>query len=190
MLNGSSFIPIFFIAIGLSADCFAVALSGGISNRNYTARQVLRVSTSFGLFQATMPVLGWLAGETIVDYIARYDHWVAFGLLVLVSGRMLWESFRSQHTPEKEINITRITSLLVLSVATSIDALAVGLSLAFLRVNIAIASLTIGAVAFVVTALGFVAGRNVGKFVGRWAEIVGAVLLLAIAFRILSSHIL
>lgn len=190
MIDSGSFIPILLIAIGLSADCFAVALSGGISNRNYMARQVLRVAASFGLFQAAMPVLGWLAGETIVEYIAGYDHWVAFGLLVLVSGRMLWESFRFRYSLEKEIDITRGISLLVLSVATSIDALAVGLSFAFLKVNIAVASPTIGTVAFLVTALGFVVGRNVGKLVGRWAEIVGAVILLVIAFRILLSHVL
>lgn len=189
MINGD-FTFIFLIAIGLSADCFAVALSGGISNRNYRARQVLRVAASFGLFQAGMLVLGWLAGETIVEYIAAYDHWVAFGLLVFVSGRMFWESFRSEHGREKEIDITRGIPLLVLSVTTSIDALAVGLSFAFLEVNIAAAGLTIGTVAFVVTAVGFLAGRHVGKFAGRWAEIVGAVILLAIAFRILLSHLL
>jgi putative Mn2+ efflux pump MntP len=190
MLNGGSFISVLLIAVGLSADCFAVALSGGITNHNYTVKQVLRVAASFGLFQAVMPVLGWLVGGTIVEYIADYDHWVAFGLLVIVSGRMLWGSFRSEHGQESEIDITRGISLLVLSLATSIDALAVGLSFAFLKVNIAIASPTIGVVAFMVTALGFAVGRNVGKLVGRWSEIVGAVILLVIAFRILLSHVL
>lgn len=167
-----------------------MALGSGISKPDYRTKQVLRVATFFGLFQAAMPALGWLAGETIVQYISGYDHWVAFGLLALVSGRMLWESFRSEHNVEKETDITKVIPLLVLSVATSIDALAVGLSFAFLGVNIAIASLVIGVVAFLVTAIGFVVGRNVSKFVGRWAEIVGAVILLAIAFRILLSHIL
>jgi putative Mn2+ efflux pump MntP len=137
-----------------------------------------------------MPVLGWLAGKTIVNYVAGYDHWLAFGLLVFVSGRMLWESFRPEHSREKEKDITKGISLLVLSVATSIDALAVGLSFAFLKMNIAIASLIIGVVAFAVTALGFVAGRNAGKFAGRWAEIAGSIILLAIAVRILLSHVL
>jgi len=190
MIASGSFISVLLIAIGLSADCFAVALGGGISKHNYTIRQALRVAASFGLFQAAMPVLGWLAGETIVEYIAGYDHWVAFGLLVFVSGKMLWESFQAEHGREKEIDITKGISLLVLSVATSIDALAAGLSFAFLKVNIAIASPTIGMVAFLVTALGFVVGRNVSRFAGRWAEIVGAALLLIIAFRILLSHIL
>jgi putative Mn2+ efflux pump MntP len=183
-------LSILLIAVGLSADCFAVAFSASISNHNYRLSQVLRAGASFGLFQAAMPLLGWLAGKTMVDYISAYDHWVAFGLLAFVSGRMFWESFRSKHSQEKEIDITRGISLLVLSVATSIDALAVGLSFAFLEVSIAIASPTIGVVAFIVTALGFILGKNVGKFVGRWAEVVGAVILLAIALRILLSHVL
>jgi putative Mn2+ efflux pump MntP len=178
-------LSILLIAVGLSADCFAVAFSASISNHNYRLSQVLRAGASFGLFQAAMPLLGWLAGKTMVDYISAYDQWVAF-----VSGRMFWESFRSKHSQEKEIDITRGISLLVLSVATSIDALAVGLSFAFLEVSIAIASPTIGVVAFIVTALGFILGKNVGKFVGRWAEVVGAVILLAIALRILLSHVL
>ena len=190
MFDIGGFIQVLFIAIGLSADCFAVALSGGIANRNYKVRQMLRLSASFGLFQAIMLVLGWLAGQTIVEYIEGYDHWVAFGLLAIVSGRMLWESFRPEHSPEKEIDITRGISLLVLSVATSIDSLAVGLSFAFTEVNIAMASPTIGIVAFLITALGFVVGRKVGELVGRWAEVIGAVILLAIALRILLSHVL
>jgi len=181
---------IVLIAIGLAADCFAVALGGGISNCNYTRRQVLRVAVSFGLAQAIMPVLGWLAGKSFVDLIAPYDHWVAFGLLVFVSGRMMWESLRPEHGEEKKIDITRGMALLVLSVATSIDSLAVGLSFAFLDVNIAIASPVIGVIAFAATALGFALGSRAGKFVGRWAETGGAVILLAIAFRILLSHIL
>ena len=189
MMN-SDLLSILLIALGLSADCFAVAFSASIYNRNYRLLQVLRAGASFGLFQAAMPLLGWLAGKTVVDYISGYDHWVAFGLLAFVSGRMLWESFKSDHRREKEIDITRGMSLIILSVATSIDALAIGLSFAFLKVNIAVASPIIGAVAFLITILGFTVGRNAGKYIGRWAEVTGAVILLLIAFRILLTHIL
>ncbi len=137
-----------------------------------------------------MPVLGWLAGRTVVEFIADYDHWVAFGLLAIVSGRMLWESFRPERSQDREIDITRGLLLITLSVATSIDALAVGLSLAFLKVNIGVASLTIGAVAFLVTMIGFVVGKRVSKTIGKRAEALGGIILLAIAFRILLSHIL
>ncbi len=190
MIDFADIISIVLIAIGLSADCFAVALGAGVANCNYARRQVLRAGLAFGLAQAIMPVLGWLAGRTVVDYIAAYDHWIAFGLLVFVSGRMVWESLRPGHGEEKKTDITTGAALLVLSVATSIDALAVGLSFAFLEVNIALASPVIGIIAFTATVLGFALGRKAGRFAGKWAEIGGAVILLAIALRILLSHIL
>ena len=189
MINGD-FISIFLIAIGLSADCFAVALSSGISKKNHSWPPRLRVSFSFGLFQALMPVLGWLVGRTVVEFIADYDHWVAFALLAIVSGRMLWESFRPERSQDKEVDITKGILLITLSIATSIDALAVGLSFAFLKVNIAMASLTIGAVAFLVTTIGFVVGKRASKIIGKRAEALGGIILLAIAIRILLSHIL
>ena len=189
-VNGGDFLSIILIAIGLSADCFAVALGGGVSNKNPTRIQVLRVAFMFGLFQAVMPVLGWLAGRTVVEYIADYDHWVAFVLLAIVSGRMLWESLRPERGEEKTVDITRGLLLLTLSVATSIDALAVGLSFAFIEVSIAVAAPTIGVVAFIATAAGFILGRKASRLIGRRAEIIGAVILLAIAFRILLSHLL
>jgi len=137
-----------------------------------------------------MPALGWLAGRTVVEFIADFDHWVAFTLLAIVSGRMLWESFRPERSQNKEADITKGLLLLTLSIATSIDALAVGLSFAFLSVNIALASPTIGAVAFIVTTIGFILGKRVSKLIGKRAEVIGGVILLAIAFRILLSHIL
>jgi len=190
ILMNNDLLSILLIAVGLSADCFAVAFSASISHHNYRLRQVLRAGASFGLFQAAMPLFGWLVGKTVVDYVSAYDHWIAFGLLAFVSGRMLWQSFKTDHSREKEIDITRGMSLLILSIATSIDALAVGLSFAFLKVNMAIASPVIGAIAFLITILGFVIGRKAGKYLGRWAEITGAVILLLIAFRILLTHIL
>jgi putative Mn2+ efflux pump MntP len=189
-MNGSDILSIVFIAIGLSADCFAVSLSAGVSGRNYSRMAVFRTALSFGVFQALMPVLGWLAGRTVVEVIADYDHWVAFILLVVISGRMLWESFGHERRSSKETDITRGFMLLTLSLATSIDALAVGLSFAFLKVDIALASTVIGVVAFFVTLTGFILGRKVSGLFGRWAGVAGAVILLAIALRILLSHLL
>ena len=137
-----------------------------------------------------MPVLGWLAGRTVVDFIADYDHWVAFVLLVIVSGRMFWEAFHSKDDQEKETDVSRGFILLTLSIATSIDALAVGLSFAFLKVDIALASPTIGVIAFIVTTIGFILGKRASKLIGKRAEAIGALILLAIAFRIPLSHIL
>jgi putative Mn2+ efflux pump MntP len=189
-VSNGNLLSILLIAIGLSADCFAVAIGGGIAQKNHSWPRRLRVSLSFGLFQALMPVLGWLAGRTVVGVIADYDHWVAFALLAIVGGKMLWESFRPERSQDKERDITKGLLLIALSLATSIDALAVGLSFAFLKVNIGMASLTIGAVAFLVTIIGFVVGERASSIIGKRAEALGGIILLAIAFRILLSHIL
>lgn len=184
------FFSVLLIAIGLSADCFAVALGGSISMGTLSRLQVFRASIAFGLFQALMPVLGWLAGRTVVELIADYDHWVAFILLALVGSRMIWESFRSRDGRTGNTDITKGFLLLTLSVATSIDALAVGLTFAFLEVNIMMASPTIGIVAFVATAIGFLLGRKAGDLIGRRAVAIGGVVLIGIGLRILLTHIL
>ena len=184
------FLSIFLIALGLAADCFAVAFSGSITMRNLSFLQVFRASLSFGIFQALMPILGWLAGRTVVELIAGYDHWVAFVLLALVGGKMIWESFHSEEDRRENDDITRGLLLLTLSVATSIDALAVGLTFAFLEVNIILASSTIGGVTFVATTIGFLLGRRAGKLIGRRAETVGGMVLIGIGLRILLTHIL
>jgi putative Mn2+ efflux pump MntP len=137
-----------------------------------------------------MPVLGWLAGRTVVEFIADYDHWVAFAMLAIVGGRMLWGAFRPERSQRKEVDITKGLLLITLSIATSIDALAVGLSFAFLNVNIALASPTIGAVAFVITIIGFKLGRRAGQRIGKRAEAIGGIIIIAIGLRILLSHIL
>lgn len=189
-MDSTDFLSVLLIAIGLSADCFAVALGGSISMRRVARLQVLRASTAFGLFQALMPVIGWLVGLTVAGLIADYDHWAAFALLALVGSRMIWESFHSRSERSGGTDFTRGLILLTLSVATSIDALAVGLTFAFLEINIALASVTIGAVAFVVTATGFLLGRKAGALIGKRAEIVGGVVLIGIGLRILLEHIL
>jgi putative Mn2+ efflux pump MntP len=182
-------LPIFFIALGLSADCFAVAIGGGSSNIYRSWTRTLRISFSFGLFQGMMPFLGWLAGSTVIELIADYDHWVAFSLLTIVSGKMLWESFHSSNERDKNVDITNGHLLIILSIATSIDALAVGLSFPFWQVDIRIACFTIGGVAFLVTMFGFLMGNHVNKLLGRRAEIIGAIILMVIALRILYTHI-
>ena len=137
-----------------------------------------------------MPVLGWLAGNTIVEFISDYDHWLAFGLLGFVGGRMVWESFHSRDGKSTDRDVTKGLMLLTLSIATSIDALAVGLSFAFLKVNIVVATITIGITAFLVTTIGLIIGKKVGSLVGKRAECVGGVILIVIGLRILLEHML
>ncbi|MBI4187764.1 MAG: manganese efflux pump [Chloroflexi bacterium] len=184
------FLSILLIAIGLSADCFAVAIGGSITRKSVSPAQLFRLSLSFGIFQALMPALGWLAGQTIVDLIADYDHWVAFILLAGIGGKMLWESFKSEQDRNQKADITRGLLLITLSIATSIDALAVGLSFAFLSVNIAKASLIIGVTAFIITVIGSLAGVKAGQIVGKRAEAFGGIVLIAIGLRILITHLL
>jgi len=178
---------ILVIALSLSADCFAVAITASICNKALTVWYGLRVALFFGVFQTAMTLLGWLAGDKIINYIAAYDHWVAFGLLALVGGRMLWESF---HEEDRKIDITRWWLLITLSIATSLDALAVGLSFAFLKVNLSIASISIGVVAFIITFAGFMGGKILGKIIGKGAEIIGGIILIIIGIRILLEHLL
>ena len=188
-MSDSGFFSVLVIAIGLSADCFAVVLSSSISQRALSFWQGLRVSLFFGLFQAAMTILGWWAGSKIIDFIAPFDHWLSFALLSFVGGRMIWESLHEKEDGKKTIDITRWWLLFVLSVATSIDALAIGLSFAFLQVNIAGATATIGIVAFLITLAGFFAGKKLGEIVGKRAEIIGGIILVIIGVRILLEHL-
>jgi putative Mn2+ efflux pump MntP len=183
------FLSILLIALALSADCFTVALSGSIHIKTDSFTPILRTAVMFGAFQTIMPALGWIAGRTVVNFISGYDHWVAFILLALVGGRMIWESFRHEDG-KKPIDISKGILLVTLAVATSIDALAVGLSFAFLKVNIAIACVTIGVVAFGVTIAGFTLGRKVRTWLSKYAETIGGIILIAIGLRILLTHLL
>jgi putative Mn2+ efflux pump MntP len=183
-------LSILLIAVSLSLDCFAVAVAGSISMPNVTRQQVLRVSFSFGFFQLAMLVVGWLLGQTLVDIVESFAHWVAFGLLVLVGARMIWESFESDENGRKSADISKGLALLGLSIATSIDALAVGLSLAFLESRVLIAAIAIGSVAFLFTAAGFYFGKRIGGLLGRRAEVVGGIVLIGLGLRILLIEII
>jgi putative Mn2+ efflux pump MntP len=189
-VQDAGFFSILVIALGLSADCFAVALGGSLSQKKFRIGLLLRLALAFGIFQAGMTWLGWLAGSTVIDYIAAYDHWLAFGLLAFIGGRMIWESFRPDGARPKGAGPGGWWTLLLLSLATSLDAMAVGLSLAFLQVNIALAALTIGLVALAVTATGFASGRRLGALVGKRAEAIGGAILIIIGIRLLLEHLL
>ena len=169
-------------------DALAVAIAAGISIRQLNHGHVFRLALYFGFFQFMMPVIGWLAGRTVESYITTYDHWVAFGLLVFLGGKMLWQAAHlDAETPRGDP--TRGWLLLTLSLATSIDALAVGLSLAFLRVSIWTPSIVIGVVCAILTALGVRFGGVFGPRFGRWAEACGGLVLIGIGLKILISHL-
>lgn len=169
-------------------DAFAVALGIGATRRVHARRPVLRLSFHFGLFQFFMPILGWLGGVSVAHLIGDVDHWVAFGLLAYVGVRMIQSGLNG----ESEARLgdpSRGRLLVVLSVATSIDAFAIGLSLAMLRVSILEPSVVIGLVAAGFTWAGLALGDRLSGRYGRRAEVAGGVLLIAIGLRILLSHL-
>jgi len=178
------------IALALAMDAFAVSLGLGLSLKPATGGQTFRLAFHFGLFQFLMPVLGWAAGETLIRHIEKYDHWVAFALLLGVGGKMIFESLRPEKdAAAKRADPTRGISLLVLSVATSLDALAVGLSLAALHVAIVFPAVVIGIVAFAMTVTGMKIGPALGNVIGRRAELLGGTVLLLIGIKVLIDHL-
>lgn len=186
-----SLLVVFGIAVGLAMDTFAVAVATSVMLGRVTGRQIFRFSFHFGLFQAMMPVLGWLAGSTFVQYIAGWDHWVAFGLLAFVGGKAIYEAVRGGGADEQgsKDDPTRGLSLVMLSTATSIDALAVGLSFAMLGVRIWYPVVIIGLVTATITFLGMVLGSSLGRRFGRRVEILGGLILIGIGLKILIQHL-
>jgi len=179
------------IAVGLAMDAFAVAIAAGIALGTVSGRQTFRLAFHFGLFQFLMPVIGYLAGMTVERYIRGYDHWLAFALLGYIGGKMVLEGIRGG---EEEGNggkdPTRGMSLVLLSVATSIDALAVGISLGVLHSEgIVYPGIVIGIVAAIFTATGLHLGKRLGTVFGRRMEVVGGLVLIVIGLKILFDHL-
>jgi putative Mn2+ efflux pump MntP len=176
------------IAVGLSMDALAVSVVNGFVIEELHLRHALRIAFFFGLFQALMPLAGWTAGLTIRSYIKSFDHWVAFGLLTFVGAKMLWES-RSLKDAADCRNCLHFPTLLILSIATSIDALAVGLSFAMLQLQILLPVLVIGAITFVICLAGTQIGKRFGHLIENKLEIAGGIVLILIGLKILIEHL-
>ena len=185
-----SLMHIVAIAVALAMDAFAVAIATGVRLKRVSLRQFFRLAWHFGLFQAMMPVMGWAAGLTVRESIARYDHWIAFGLLAFVGINMIREAFRLEEDAREKRDPTRGLTLVMLSVATSIDALAVGLTLSMLQVAIWLPALVIGIVAGAFTVVGLHLGKAVGSAerLSPAAEVIGGAVLIGIGIHILYEH--
>jgi len=185
-----SFFLILAIALGLAMDAFAVSLGISLSLSRMTRSQTLRLAFHFGVFQFMMSVVGWAAGKNILVFIQTYDHWLASGLLFAIGGKMGYGSFsRRGRMKQMSSDPTKGLSLLILSLATSLDALAVGLSLAVIRVSIAYPALIIGIVAFLMSIAGMRIGPLLGLVFGRRAEFAGGSILILIGLKILIDHL-
>ncbi|MDZ7315127.1 MAG: manganese efflux pump MntP family protein [candidate division KSB1 bacterium] len=181
-------LEIILLACGLAMDALAVSISVGTTPFLCRRRARFRISFHFGLFQCIMPIIGWFGGKTIAPLIHRVDHWAAFGLLAFVGGKMIRESLSSKEK-SYPVDPSRGWNLILLSIATSIDALAVGFSLALVKVDIWYPALMIGLITGGLSLLGVLAGGLIGKLFSKRAELLGGLVLIAIGLRILISHL-
>lgn len=190
MSNLFEIITVLGIAVGLAMDAFAVSVASGYTVKNMCSRCALRMAFCFGAFQAFMPLLGYLAGNTLAGYLVEYDHWVAFVLLVLIGGKMIYESFKIEEVEKKVQDPSCPVTLVVLSIATSIDALAVGVTLSLITEHIYITVIVIGLITFFLSYIGYVIGKKMGHFFENKIEIIGGLILIAIGIKILISHLI
>lgn len=178
------------IAVGLAMDAFAVSLGIGTTGRARDGRAVFRLSFHFGFFQGFMTLLGWLLGSTVAALISNFDHWVAFILLAWVGARMMKEGFaRDGEESQGMDDPSHGRTLMVLCIATSIDAMAVGLSMAMINTNVVFASIVIGVITLGLSLVGLLAGNSLGVRFGKRMEVLGGLLLVGIGLRIVVSHL-
>ncbi len=185
-----SFLELFLIAVGLSADAFSVSVCKGLNMRKLNLKHAYVIALFFGVFQAVMPLLGYLLGTGFSEYIEKYDHWIAFVLLAFIGGKMAIEAIREKDgEAEEKTDTLSIGELTILAVATSIDALAVGITFAFLKVNILPSVLLIGVTTFALSLGGVLLGNRFGAKYKSKAEIAGGVILILIGLKILLEHL-
>lgn len=183
---------ILLIGLGVSADAFAVSMCKGVEMKKFILKYALLIALFFGGFQMLMPLIGWGAGSLFQKYITSVDHWIAFGLLLILGGKMIYDGIfdkdKKEEGEEKPLQLGLVT-LLVMAVATSIDALAVGVTFAFLSVNIWLAISVIGATTFTFSLIGVGIGVKVGDKFKNKAEILGGVILILLGVKILLEHL-
>ena len=184
-----STVELFLIAVGLSMDAFAVAICKGLGMSRINKRDTFLLALFFGGFQAIMPLTGYFLGSQFASYIERFDHWIAFVLLVFIGGNMVKESREEEEEEREACGRIRYGELFTLAVATSIDALAVGVSFAFLRVKIVPAVAFIGSTTFFLTLVGVWVGHIFGSRYKSRAELTGGVILILIGIKILLEHL-
>jgi len=183
------FAEILLVAVGLAMDCFSVAITSGLTMKETRSKFALKIGASFGFFQSVMPFIGWLGGTSLLSVISGVDHWIAFALLGVIGGKMVYESLKKKGGEAKADPLKRHV-LLTLSVATSIDALAVGVGFAFLEVAIPLPVAVIGVTSFMLSVLGVYLGDRFGKYLGTRMETIGGVILIGIGLKILLEHTL
>ncbi len=178
-------LTIIFIAFGLAMDAFAVSIASGAAYKKLHIVHTLRIAIFFGAFQAIMPLIGFFAGQSSLKYIQNWDHWISFAILSFVGIKMIYEAFQLEETTK---NPAKIDVLLILALATSLDALAVGFTLSLIDLNILIEIAIIGIVTFILSLAGVEIGKKAGHLFDRKVEIFGGAILIAIGLKILIQH--
>ncbi|MBN2363947.1 manganese efflux pump [candidate division WOR-3 bacterium] len=180
-------ITLLALSVALASDAFAVSVVTGFSHKNSGRTMALILAFYFGLFQTLMPVAGWITGKYLLNLFSNIDHWIAFVLLFAVGVKMIWGAFKKN---EKNPETLKKGYIILLALATSIDAFAVGLTFEFLLKGIILSITVIGAITALLTYCGFFLGKKFGEFVGRKAEIFGGLILIAIGVKIVVEHLL
>jgi manganese efflux pump family protein len=168
-------------------DCFAVSLSFGAS-RKLIWKDILRMAFLFGFFQGAMPLIGWVVGNSMQSSIEPVDHWIAFAILAVIGLKMVWQSFSGEEE-KRSIDIRKLSILLSLAVATSIDALITGVGFGFIKVNIYEAVIIISIITFIVSVTGAKLGEKTNFIPARWAEFAGGIVLIAIGIKVVLEHL-
>lgn len=185
-----NFLSLIFISIGLAMDAFAVSLTEGLALKKIHIKHILKIALIFGLFQAVMPILGWMVGSIFYDKIADYDHWITFGLLLFIGIKMILEARENQkceNTGKCDIS----SNIILLGIATSIDALAVGFSFSLIPgLNIYSSVIVIGIITFIISSAGVYIGNKAGQLLGYKAEYAGGLILIGMGFKNLIEHII
>lgn len=181
---------ILLIGLSVSADAFAVAMCKGVEMKKFRLKYALLIALFFGGFQMLMPLIGWAVASVFEKYITAFDHWIAFGLLAILGGKMIFDSFKKEpESEEEQVLRLGLKTLLLMALATSIDALAVGVTFAFLQVNIWIAISLIGATTFCFSVIGVLIGTKIGDKFKNKAEFVGGLILVLLGLKILLEHL-
>ncbi|RNL42544.1 manganese efflux pump MntP family protein [Paraeggerthella hongkongensis] len=186
------FVELLLVGVGLSMDAFAVSVCKGLCMKRLNMRQALVIALFFGGFQALMPLIGWALGTQFEQFITPVDHWVAFGLLLIIGAKMLWDSFHGDDDEQLSCAVDGrldLRELTMMAVATSIDALAVGITFAFLRVDIVASVVVIGVTTFALSLVGVAVGHRFGARYEKPATVVGGVVLILIGLKILLEHL-
>lgn len=180
-------VEIFAIGVALAMDAFAVSICKGLSMKKINWKKAIIIGLYFGAFQALMPVIGYFLGTTLSGFVEKIDHWIAFVLLSIIGGNMIKES--TDDEVEKRNDKVDFKTMLVLAIATSIDAMAVGVTFAFLKTNLVLAISIIGIITFIISVLGVIIGNKFGDKFQNKAELIGGIVLIIIGLKILLEHL-